>query len=338
MGARTQPTPGYYVWEVAGKPVVVHLHLGVVDRLAAEITLGEAARKRGAEVGGVLIGTIERGDPSVVRIDDFETVDDHDEGAGFEDACAHWRPDETRPTYAVGYFRSRAGEGFSLAPRDIELLAKFFPSPWHVALLVKRSPERVAAGFFFREDGAFQQSTPLEFPLGRRELTREEPPPRERRRSGRDTRTIVPDVVAQEDDRGSSLARSRRPVRGGHVWIPLAFIFLLLGVLVGFQAALTMAPKISDNATKDFSLGLSVSKAAENLSVHWDRQALAVRTAPRGVLEIEDGSYKKSVELDTAQLQNGALLYRNSSNAVKFRLVVYPREGVSVTQTADWRP
>jgi len=70
--------PGYYVWAVPGNPVAVHLRLDVVDRLGAEFLRGlGAVPKRGAEVGGVLLGSIEPGlvkDTSIVRIEDFEPV------------------------------------------------------------------------------------------------------------------------------------------------------------------------------------------------------------------------------------------------------------------------
>ena len=36
MATPTQDPAGYYVWDVPGQPVVVHLRLDVVDRLAAE--------------------------------------------------------------------------------------------------------------------------------------------------------------------------------------------------------------------------------------------------------------------------------------------------------------
>jgi hypothetical protein len=59
MATRTQPPPGYYVWEVPGKPVAVHLHLDVLDRIASEVMRGfGAVPKRGAEVGGLLIGIV----------------------------------------------------------------------------------------------------------------------------------------------------------------------------------------------------------------------------------------------------------------------------------------
>src|SRR5947209_7840982 len=110
MAGTTQA--GYYVWEIPGKSVVVHLHLDVVDRLLSDVMRGfGAVRKRGAEVGGILIGSIERDDVSIVRIDDFEAVEcdykrgpsyqlTEDDGEAFRDACERWQPDGRRPTYA----------------------------------------------------------------------------------------------------------------------------------------------------------------------------------------------------------------------------------------------
>ncbi len=368
METSTQGAPGYYVWEIAGKSVVVHLHLDVIDRLLSEVMRGfGAVPKRGAEVGGVLIGTIENSNPCIVRIEDFEPVEcDYKRGpsylftdedaAAFEDACERWQPDESRPAYAVGYFRSQTRDGFMLGAEDIELLDRYFPSPCHVALLIKPYGTKVsAAGFFFRENGVFPETTPLEFPFRRRELAGEEPPQRrsmtERRPRRRGSRTLIPSVVSDEPDEdyagsepmesvGSAYAvtaPSKSRIRKGWVWLPLSFIFLLLGVLLGFQAALNINPRMSSSVGQDFELGLSVSKSDENLSVKWDRQALAIRSAQTGVLEIEDGKYTKSVDLDAAQLQNGNIIYRNSSKEVKFRLTIYPKSKVSITETMEWR-
>src|SRR5580700_6698924 len=105
----TQDTAGYYVWEAAGKSVVVCLHLEAIDRMLQEVMRGFGAiPKRGAEVGGVLIGTIETdGGQTTIRVEDFEPVDcgytrgpsylfvDDDRGT-FEEAVARWQPDAAR--------------------------------------------------------------------------------------------------------------------------------------------------------------------------------------------------------------------------------------------------
>ncbi len=386
MTAQTQDAAGYYVWEPAGKSVVVWLHLDALDRILADVMKGfGAVPRRGAEVGGVLIGVIqhpeEPGEKTIVRVEDFELVDcehkrgpsylflDADRGV-FDTAALRWEPDESRATFAVGFFRSHTRDGMSLDEEDVALMDDNFPAPAQVALLIKPFGTRVSvAGFFYREDGVFQETTPLEFPFRRRELTGEEGPPRrtleqramERRERG--TRGARPSAQmadpAEEYETPMRVAPaqlgprqvapvytapapSRSKMRSS-IWIPLSFVFLVVGVALGFMMRGPLTRGVADFslglvvAKADGAAGVATSEAGYNLSVKWDRSAAAVRAAQRGVLEIEDGKYNKSVDLDTAQLASGNLVYRNSSAAVKFRLTVYPRNRVSVTETAEWR-
>ena len=378
METRTQDAAGYYVWEVPGQPVAVHLRLDVVDRLAAEVMRGfGAVPKRGAEVGGVLIGTIRPGLPTIVRIDDFEPVAceyrrgpsylfTEEDGVAFEDCWQRLQPSASPSAYAVGYFRSHTRDGFSLGPEDLELLDRFFPEscPARAADQALRHPSQ-RRGFFVREHGVFPETTPLEFPLRRRELLGEEPPPRrspmEGRMDGRmerrpravavapdenaqaafgfarPERTFSPEPVPAAEPGYANLASVQRGLRRGWIWLPLTFLFLLLGGALGYQLALTVGARASANAVQDFSLSLSVKKNGDNLSVTWSRQSPAVRYAQKGVLEIDDGGYTKPVALDAAQLQNGSLIYRNASNSVRFRLTVYPQARVSVVETLEWK-
>ncbi len=113
-----------------------------------------------------------------------------------------------------------------------------------------------------------------EFPFRRRELTGEEAPPRRsmlervpRRREGETRegrghpsgREYPPEELADPApaapgpayaDRSPSKSRAR----SGWAWIPLSFVFLLLGVVLGFQAALTIGPK---------------ARLAEHRTTHW---------------------------------------------------------------------
>jgi hypothetical protein len=132
-----------------------------------------------------------------------------------------------------------------------------------------------------------------------------------------------------------SPAKSR--FRGGWVWIPLSFVFLLLGVLLGFQSALTIGAKPPSPSATDFSLGLMVTRADDNLTVKWNRDSTAVRSAQKGLLEIEDGGYAKPVDLDQAHLQGGSIIYRNSSDTVRFRLMVYLNGRLTVAENIEWR-
>src|SRR5262245_34792405 len=65
----------YYAWEVPEKPVAVHLHFDVIDRMSPEILRGLGAlKRRGAEVGGLLLGKVQPGAPQTITIEDFEPV------------------------------------------------------------------------------------------------------------------------------------------------------------------------------------------------------------------------------------------------------------------------
>jgi hypothetical protein len=362
MAAPTQDVPGYYVWEVPGKPVVVHLRLDVVDRLAAEIMRGfGAVPKRGAEVGGVLVGVIQPGYPAIVRVHDFEAVPctyrrgpsylfTDDDGAAFASVTERWQPSASPSGYAVGYFRSHTREGFALEAEDIELLDQHFPNLAQIGLLVKPFATKVStAAFFVREHGIFPERAELEFPLRRRELTGEEPPPR---RSLMERPPRVSDFSAPAPSEESPLetadfvpadpgivamAHSDSHMRGWWMWIALSVAFLFLGGLLGYQAALTPGTGLAGNSAQEFALSLSVTRNGDNLSVRWDTRAPAIRSAQRGVLEIEDGGYSKPVDLDAAQLRNGTLIYRNAANSVRFRLTVYPLARVSVSETTQWK-
>jgi hypothetical protein len=360
MASRIQGAPrvpGYYVWEPEGTPVEVHLRLDLVERLAREVLRGFGALpKRGAEVGGILVGSVEPGAPAIVRIEALEPVQcDYkrgpsylftaDDGAAFEEAWTRLQPAAPGSVYAVGYYRSHTREGMSLGPEDVELMEEYFAEPEHVALLVKPFASKVsAAGFFVRQGSLFPSQTPLEFPLGRRELTGEDPPPRrplEDRRAGmRAEAAPAPQAEPPPDWDAAATAAprsSRNRVRAGWVWIPLSFIFLLLGVILGIQSALTMAPKPPAVKPADFGLALAVSRMGENLSVTWTRDAPVIRAASKGQLEIEDGGFSKTVDLDAANLHSGSLVYRNSSDRVRFRLVVTLGPRLTLAETADWR-
>ena len=365
METRTQDPAGYYVWEAPAQSVVVHLRLDVVDRLAAEVMRGfGSVPKRGAEVGGFLVGTIRAGVPAIVRIDDFEAVAceyrrgpsyqfTEEDAVALEDGWQRIQPSVSPSAYAVGYFRSHTRDGFSLAPEDLELLDRFLPGPAHVALLIKPYATRVSVGgFFVREHGEFPEATPLEFPLRRRELLGEEPAPRRSLAEGRGERPTNTVTSGAEEPSQAAFrfaanepalvqdpepASARSSLPHGWVWLPVIFLFMLLGGALGYELALTVGARAASSAVEDLSLSLSVKKSGENLHLSWSRRSPAVRYAQKGLLEIDDGGYTRPVTLDAAQLQNGSLIYRSLSSSVRFRMTVFPQARVSVVETLEWK-
>src|SRR5579872_3762566 len=67
--------PPSYVWEVAGKPISIQLSFDVIDRISPDMLRGLGAlKRRGAEVGGILLGRVEGSPPTKVIVEDFEPV------------------------------------------------------------------------------------------------------------------------------------------------------------------------------------------------------------------------------------------------------------------------
>lgn len=348
MDPAAQGAPSYYIWEVPGKRVAIHLRLEVIDRMSVDILRGfGAVPKRGAEVGGVLAGTIEAGEITIVRIEDFEAVPckyvrgpsylpTEYERMLFDEVCERRSVKNGGHTYAVGYYRSHTREGLSPGTEDIELLDKYFPEPAAVALLVKPFATKPSiGGFFVRENGVFPAETPKEFPFRRWELTGEEPPRRapmpEGKPAERPVEKKVERIFSAEPEVSPEVSLPKPKSRAG-IWMVAAFVFLLLGVLLGYAASRLNAPR----RPSDFAMSVAIERTGDNLTVHWDPDARAVRSAANGVLEIEDGSETKRVELDRASLSSGSMVYRNMSEKVRFRLVVYLSAGLSVAEELQW--
>lgn len=175
-----------YTWHVEGKPISISLNLEVVDRLAQEALRGlGAVPKRGAEVGGILIGSIERtGETLLVNVTDYILIAteykrgpsyllSENDRATFKETVAEAKKDKEK--YPVGFFRTNTRENVGLAEEDLELLASDFPEPWSIALMIRPYATRVStAAFYFKEDGKFQSGPGLlDFPFRSRELNPE---------------------------------------------------------------------------------------------------------------------------------------------------------------------
>ena len=143
------PSSSAFQWDVPGRSATIFIDFDLVDRLGYEIMRGfGAVPKRGAEVGGILLGSAELGARMVVRIEDFVSVPcEHLRGPsyalsdkdlrGFDEALERWKPAPDKRLYAVGYFRSNTRDVLQLSPDDLALLESRFPADSAVCLQVK---------------------------------------------------------------------------------------------------------------------------------------------------------------------------------------------------------
>ena len=176
---RFDPAPSttpFYTWEVPQKPVALRLPLALIDRLEHEaVDNFRSLSSRGSEIGGVLWGGVEPGDPMIVSVAEYDlVVCEYSLGplyrlaetdlSRLDRALSQRVGAGLRP---VGFFRSHTRKGVSLDADDLSLLNSRFNEPHQVALVVRPYATKAStAGVFIREDGVIRgEASYLEFPF-----------------------------------------------------------------------------------------------------------------------------------------------------------------------------
>lgn len=339
--------PAGYLWSPSASPYRVQLAFDVVDRILLDVMRGFASiPKRGAEVGGVLLGRV---DGDLIEIEDFEAVpcqyrfgpsyllSDRDREQ-FRETVGRKRKDGLS---AVGYYRSNTREEMTVAPEDIDLLDHEMPEPSAAALLIKPfATQTGVAGFFFRADGQFNRGpTAAEFQFLRKDLGGGRAP-RSRDRPATEERVAAPIAapvaapVAVPLPAAPAPPVEHRPAGiAKSVLAAVAFVALGVGAGAGFWAAQQVAP-YQIQAANDLSL--EVQPSGDSLEVRWNPDATAVRQASHGMLHITEGGLRKSVALDTDQLRTGFVNYRGVPQSATVMLEVSQTARHSVRESLNF--
>ena len=379
-----QSIPGYYSHQPSESSLTIHLSLAALDGILSEVMTGFGAiPRRGAEVGGVLVG---KATDTEIWIEGFAMADcEHRRGPSYllserdETALAvTFESHRKAGNYPVGLFRSNTREENVITDEDRALFRKYFEPPRGAFLLVRPYAAKTSTGtFLVYKNGVLPDSSEKTFPFQRWQLEGETPqrrPLHEPKPRAAVTKTVV-EAGSDSASPGSSIVTdahsaavatpaqqleveagieaasgesASKPPRfymetietnvrpRGWVWIPLSFILLLLGVLLGFQTALSFYPDAAITEGSSLALGLSATGKDENLRVQWNRASPAIKSAQRGRLDIRDGTYSKTVDLDANSLQTGSVMYPPLTNKVVLRLEVTLKGTTVVTETLEW--
>ncbi|MCX6596303.1 MAG: hypothetical protein NTV70_08045 [Acidobacteria bacterium] len=339
-------TPTHYLWQPEGAQAPVKIAYDVVDAMLQDVMRGfGAVPKRGAEVGGILLGQVEAG---VVVIDGFEQVAcDHRLGPAwqFSDsekgrvAAALAVP---RPLKAVGIWRSHTDEGLSPRAQDQNLFDQHFPGapqpPEAVLLIIQPFATRLSqAGFFHRRGGLLESVTPAEFAFARKQLGGGK---RERRSRPSDAAEMPPDgaappsnSTAPQSSAGEVAGAGVTRIRASKGIVAAALTMaVVLGWSGGFFAgrALTHPPD-----PEHYALSLTVQPQPDGRRLSWNASSPVFRTATRGQLQIRTAGGDKTVPLDLDQLRAGWLLYSDATGSTRFSLEVRQMAGSVVMETVE---
>jgi len=136
------PEPSY-AWAAPGKALTVRLPFDLIDRLERlAVDNFRSIDALGSEIGGLLFGGADPGDPSKVLIEDFEQVAcDYSRGPFYRpsnadlariDAAIEKRGGAANARVA-GFFRSHSRKGLALDAEDMQVMTARFAKPWQIA-------------------------------------------------------------------------------------------------------------------------------------------------------------------------------------------------------------
>ena len=322
-------------WKVDGHALVIDCSRSVLEEIRRSAVEGfNSFGHGGLEIGGVLLGV--RAGDHVRILNAVPLACEHACGPGFvlsaSDTAALQdllddRDGPGEPLIPVGWYCSHTRSGIALSEKDVELYERFFPEPWHIALIVK--PTRwgpATAGFFFRERGGVLRagSSYQEFEI---EPLREDAaitPPSES--EGADPQTeeaanrvapseIVESALAEPAGVAAASARSHHAWR----WIAVAAAAAAVTLVLLSLARQFMAHPVSQR------LGLRTYEIAGQMQIEWDRHAVPIIGASGGVIEINDGGAHTSISLDRNQLRTSNITYAQHSGDVLVRLLLNPQ-------------
>lgn len=273
----------------------------------------------------------------------------------------------------VGWFHTHTRSEIFLSSEDIAIFDRFFPESWQVALVMRLKKENSAtAGFFVREpdgslrsEGSYQEFTvrPDPFALTRprrstsaaARVERRPRPARGENRPGTPLPTeVVPALPAiprppVEPQPPPGVPVFRTPVHPLEEKVPepepipnflvepprsqfRQKVFFAV-VIAAFLAAATLAGRWYWGDQPPPTVGLRLEDASDQLLIHWDRGAAAVRTADGATLTIRDGKDIRNLVLDQRAVRLGNVTYAYQEQDVEVRLVVMRGNQVSAEES-----
>jgi proteasome lid subunit RPN8/RPN11 len=327
------------LWESPDGQTAIYLAFDAVDAINAAIA--EAAAEiplRGAEIGGLLIGKAEKRARLTVWVDHVELLPScYSRGPSYlldEDAAV-----DRERTDIAGFFRSHTRKDLFLSSDDQSLILKYFNRPEQVVLLVKPFQTRAnLGGFFISKDGKIPGSeSAREFPFNRRELGGGESPASVSK-PNTPTRNRQEPEIRQEFEGSNSCTppESKRPIL---LWAMMAFLAFAAATSVSYLLFSRTKSSLAPAHVVPSALRLTASEGDHNVALSWDRESPMIASATRGVVEIQEGTFSKKIELGPEQLRSGKIIYSRPvaiSDTVAFSLKVYPEGGRTIVESLQF--
>jgi hypothetical protein len=288
----------------------------------------------GAEIGGALWGTRSGGCVRILAARPLEC--EHALGPTFtlsgkdharlavllEDGCPDLRAQGWEP---LGWYHSHTRSEVFLSARDVEIHNRYFPDPWHVALVVRpHAMQPMRAGFFFREaDGSIHADSSYEEFLLQPVL---EPA------VGQAVSPAIAPRPAPPEPEPARVPIAAPPAKRSRKWLWWAATALGIAGVFCMLETNAFNDALGDAFKKDWarvfagdrppSFALMAYDLNGQLQIHWDGAAEPIRAAEAGTLEITDGSTHTVIALEKRRLKSGTVSYARTGASVDIRLAL----------------
>jgi hypothetical protein len=329
------------VWQPAGSDRRYALDINVIDDLTPVVMKGYASvPKRGAEVGGLLLGSVQP--DGTTRITAFVPTDcEYASGPSFLLSNRDIKTLEGKlkamtaaGRVIVGMYRSNTRGEFVLEATDRELFRQYFTDPATVFLLIEPSMTKLSYGSLIPQSEV-ENATGLmtnQFPFRRKELGA---PPRPQ--AVKTTHTTgayaVPGNVTQEaaalrTGRYSPMnanvaveepAESIKPQKNRFSPMLLSALIGLLGLALGAVIGFNRGQRsVENDLALVYQFPVTVSTQDGKSVVSWNPKSPSVKNAAVGMLVVDDAG--PGTPLSKDQLETGQIVYNRAP--IRGRLIL----------------
>jgi TonB family protein len=334
----------YHGWRCAldGRRVLFREDV-VLDLRMLAIEGFTALRRRGLEVGGILVGDTGGGEP---RVNGFqESPCEHRYGPSYvlsegdrEKLTELLALRQIGAPPLVGFYRSVTGREPGIEESDETLVAEYLPSGDGVFLLLRPlSAERCVATFRLFRDGRFVEAPDEpEFSFEPTALPVTQPVPGEAgAKPAGDPEPAPEPELASEPEPASDAQPAREEIAPPPVLVAgaaasrrptwwMTALACLAGTVAGASIfELGWSQNRGQPAPPRFAeLNLDARPDGRNLLVSWDGAVAKSLQATRGALTIADGDAHREVELGSAEVQAGKYAYPVEHPEIAARLTL----------------
>lgn len=326
-------------WRFSDSGPDIRMRWPAIAGIESEVIEGfKALPKRGAEVGGALLG--HQGPAGDFFIDSWRAIPiEHRSGPSYvlsEADIAAWRNFAAQARSSgegfIGIYRSQTRPGLGVTPEDCAIVEKFLPREKGVLLLIKPlSVSESVATFYLCDGGAIRESSgqSREFSFGGKfappgaMLEAPEPAP--------PSPPSPPPAVqppASPVEPPARLSRSRWP----------SIIFPLSAVVAGSAAGFYIHarggiapenPVSAPFAREEFDRGLNLraQPSASGMDLVWDADSPLLQRADHGDLVVDSSRARSDLRLTAAQLRSGAVQLHGSFGPTRFELRIVTTAG-----------